>query len=273
MIKRSLLLALVSMSLAACGSAPPRQPAAIEQAGKAELAAHRALRDGDLPRAGEMFRLAMLRQQALENLPAYAQAGINLASVQHRLGQDEAALALLHELLANRSGLMPRDLQTTAAFRKAVILADQEKYTDAGAALQNADQLCANACSLRAGINNLQARLALQAGDDLAALARAKQVIAAGPDKEELANALRIAGKVENKLQQHNEALTHYSSALELDKELAFSLRIAEDLQGIAVALQGLGRNDEAATFAKRAEAVSTAARALQSHAPGKTVP
>lgn len=270
---KPILLALIALTLAACGSAPPRQPAAIEQAGKSELAAHRALRDGDLPRAREMFRQAMLRQQALENLPAYAMAAINLASVQHRMGQHEAALALLEELLKNTNGLIPVDMQTTAAFRKAVILADRQKYPEADAALQSTDQFCANACSLRAGINNLQARLALQAGDDLAALARAKQVIAASPDKEELANALRIAGKVENKLQQHNEALTHYSSALELDKELAFSPRIAEDLQGIAEALQGLGRNDEAATFVKRAEAVSTAARALQSHVPGKVSP
>lgn len=268
-----ILLVLIALTLAACGSAPPRQPAAIEQAGKAELAAHRALRDGDLPRAREMFRQAMLRQQALENLPAYAMAAINLASVQHRMGQHEAALALLDELLKNSSGLVPVDMQTTAAFRKAVILADQQKYTDAGAALQSADQLCANACSLRAGINNLQARLALQAGDDLAALARAKQVIAADPDKEELANALRIAGKIENSLQQYEAALAHYSNALELDKELAFSPRIALDLQGIAAALLGLGRNDEAAIFAQRAAAVSAAARALQSPAPDKAMP
>src|SRR5512139_726382 len=89
-----LISAVLVLSIAACGSAPPRQPMALEQARKADQAAYRALRDGDLPRARELFKQSMLMQQSLDNPAASATAAINLSSVSHKLGDDGAALGL-----------------------------------------------------------------------------------------------------------------------------------------------------------------------------------
>lgn len=260
---RILLIAAITVALSACGSAPPRQPVAIEQAQKTALSAHRAMREGDLYRARELFKQAMLMQQALENIPDRSLNTLNLASVQHRMGQDEVALQLLDGLLNDPAQLIPVDLQAAAAFRKAIILVDLGRNNESATAVQVSQNLCAKTCAIQPGLNNLQARLLLDGGNKVSALEIVKQVISANPEKVELANAQRLAGKIENMLEQYDAALAHYSSALELDKELAFSKRIAEDLHGMASALSGLKRDAEAALYQQRAEAVTAASSLL----------
>lgn len=257
---------VVLLSVAACGSAPPRQPAAVEKARKTEQAAHRALRDGDLLRARELFHQALLLQQSLENIPATAMAAINLSAVLHKLGEDNAALDLLDSVLADTTSSVSTDMRTEAAFRKGIILADMGKAEDAKSAVQLARQECRQQCELEPGINNLQARLILTKGDFAAALAIAKSVMNKAAGKEEQANAQRIAAVAETALGQFELALQHYQGALALDKELALSGRIVEDLKGVAKVLASLGRKQEADIFAHRAEAVSLAAKALNAN-------
>jgi tetratricopeptide (TPR) repeat protein len=106
----------------------------------------------------------------------------------------------------------------------------------------------------------LQARLALLKGDADVALELAQPVASTQEaDKEEQANALRIVAAAEEKLMQHDAALTHYRAALELDKSLGLSKRIEADLNGIARVLIGLGRTEEAASHALRASLVHEA--------------
>lgn len=256
-------MCVVLLSLAACGSAPPRQPAAVEKAKKTEQAAHRSLRDGDLLRARELFNQTLLLQQSLENIPATATAAINLSAVLHKLGEDSAALDLLDGVLTDTMSSVSPDMRAAAAFRKGIILADQGKADDAESAVQLARQECRQQCEVEPGINNLQARLTLGKGDFAAALAIAKNVMNKAAGKEEQANAQRIAGAAETALNQFEPALQYYQGALALDKELAISSRIVEDLRGISKVLASLGRKQEAEIFARRAEAVSLAAKAL----------
>lgn len=269
----NLLLLVLMLSVTACGSPPPRQPFAMEQANKADQAARRALRDGDLMRARELFRQTMLMQQTLDNHPASAMAAINLSYVSHKLGDDGAALVLLDSILSESSTLIPSDLRTAAAFRKGVILADSGKAADAELALRLADQSCNNQCAFTAGINNLRARLALDKGDFEAALSAAKSVISATGEKVELANAQRIAAAAESALNHNEAALLNYQAALELDKELALSARIYEDLTGIAKVLEKLGRKPEADDFARRAETLKAASRMFPVKTEKKSIP
>ena len=269
----TLFCGLVLLSLAACGSAPARQPIAAELAKKADHEAHRALREGDLMRAHELFRQSMLMQQALDDLQASAMAAINLSSVSHKLGDSVAALGLLEEILVvDKAVQISSDLRIAAEFRKGVILADTGKAEAAESALKIAAQECGKQCSYAGGINNLGARLALTKGDYAAALATATGVISAGAEIEELANAQRIAAAAAFALEQHTAALAHYQAALVLDKELALSPRIAEDLKGLAKTLEKLGRKHEAEIFARRAEAVHTAASMLRGNAANKSL-
>lgn len=259
-------LAVLLLAVAGCGSPPLRQPAAIEQTSKIDMAAHRALRDGDLIRARELFRQSMLMQQSLDNNPASAMAAINLSSVSHKLGDDGAALLLLDDILADRTTLIPSELRAASAFRKAIILVDMGKMAEAELALKQANNECNNRCAYAAGINNLHARFSLQKGEFATALEMAKSGMSGGGDKEEQANARRVAGAAELALGQHESALANYQAALELDKGLALSSRIAEDLKGMAKALGNLGRKAEADIFARRAEAVIEATQKI----PGK---
>jgi tetratricopeptide (TPR) repeat protein len=205
----------------------------------------------------------MLMQQSLDNQAASATAAINLSYVSHKLGDDSTALVLLDSILSESSTLIPSDLRTAAAFRKGIILADSGNIAEAESALQLANLSCSKQCTYTSGMNNLRARLALDKGDFETALSTAKNVINAGAEKEEVANAQRIAAAAES-TQNHNEAaLLNYQAALELDKELALSARIYEDLIGMARVLEKLGRKPEADDFARRAEALKAASRML----------
>lgn len=250
---------LAVLLLAACGSAPQRPPVALELAQTADKSARRALREGDLARAQELFARSLALQQSLDNLPGVATALINLATVSHRLDDDAAALRLLDRILVDGSPY-PAELRAAAAFRKAVIFADIGRPVEAESALALAAKECAQPCTLRPGMDNLRARLALLKGNPAAALELAKQAMA-GAEKEELANARRISAAAETALGRHDGALAHYQAALALDKEQGLSARIAEDLNGIAQALWQLGRKEEAEGYTRRAAAVIEAVR------------
>ena len=259
-----LLSALALVLLSACGSAPqPRLPAVQERAATTDKEARRALRDGDLPLARALFEQSLRLQQSLDNLPGVATATINLASVYHGLKNDEMALRLLDGLLGEKLVPYPADMLAVASFRKAVILVDGNSQA-APAALDAAVQLCARSCGHAAGLSNLRARMALNKKDYAAAAGFARQAAEeAGDNKEELANARRHSGTAAIALDQYGPALQHFQAALDLDKQLGLPKRIAPDLDGVAAALDKLGRKDEAAAYARRAAAAHEANRAM----------
>lgn len=271
------LICALLFLLTACGSPPTRPPPLIAQLQTTEKSAHQALRDGDLLRARDLFAQTLRLQQSLDDLNGIARSSLNLATLLHTLGDDTAALQLLESLLKNNAPYSAEN-RSTAAFRKAVIVLDAYADSPTAPALSLADQtlsaalkICADHCAELIGIKNLQARLTLLKGDHLTALNIAESVLensAATP--EEQANAARIAGLAQNNLSQYEQALAHYVNALQIDKTLGLSSRIILDLQGIANALQKLGRTPEAEDYARRATAALIAEQALRPAPPTK---
>lgn len=259
-IRRNAAFCLAAALLAACGSAPPpRVPIALERAASAEREARRALRDGDLDVARNLFEQSLRLRQSLDDLPGVAAAAISLATVYHRLKNDDMAVRLLDGILADRLTPYPVELRQAAAFEKAVILADEAK-PQAAAAVEAAAQACTKSCEFTPGLYNLRARIAIGQKEFAAAQNYAKEAAdTAGGNGEELANARRNAALAETGLGQHGAAFEHYLAALELDKQLGLSKRIAEDLDGVAGALKRLGRKDEADSYARRAAAAHDA--------------
>jgi tetratricopeptide (TPR) repeat protein len=258
-----LLLLMLPGLLAACGSTPaPRQPLAIEQARAADKDARKALRDGELLRAQHGFARALVLQQSLDDTAGAATTLLNLATVTHRLNDDEGALKWLDRILLEKESIYPPESLITAAFRKAVILADLSRSGEAEHALRSADKQCAGKCALNHGIDVLRARLMLLNGDADGALELAmtvgKQSEAGG---EEQANALRVAAAAEEKLARSAGALQHFQAALALDRSLGLSARIGEDLNGMARVSKQLGRDRDAAEYARRAVLVNEAQR------------
>lgn len=262
-----ILLLMLPGLLAACGSAPvPRQPLAIEQAKAADKDARKALRDGELLRAQHDFAKALELQQSLDDIAGAATTLINLATVTHQLHDDEGALTWLNKILLEKEHIYPPDSQLTAAFRKAVILANLGRLSDAESTLQFAEKLCEKKCAMNFGIDVLRARLLLLNGDVEGALALAQAVGKEGDaGKEEQANAIRVAAAAEEKLARSASALQHFQAALEMDKALGLSERIGEDLSGMARVSTQLGRDQEAAEYTRRADLVKEAHRQSES--------
>jgi tetratricopeptide (TPR) repeat protein len=268
-LTRAGLLCLTLLVLAACGSAaPPRPPLALEQADTAEREARRAFRDGDLAAARNLFEQSLRLQQSQDNLPGVAAAAINLAAVYHAMKNDELARRLLDSILGDQLTPYPPGMRVAAAFRKAVILVDGEDK-EAATTLEAAAGMCGKACEFTPGIHNLRARMALNKKEYAAAVNYSRDAEGtAGERREELANARRYSAAAEAGLGQHAIALEHYLAALELDKQLGISARIAEDLDGAARALAQLGRKEEAAAYARRGAAAHDAARFKPGDAP-----
>lgn len=258
-----LLVPIVAVAmLGACGSPPARLPPALEQARLADKDALRALRAGDARNAQVLLERSLSLHRSVDDVDGAASALISLATLSHRMHDDEAALKLLDRVLLDQPGVYPPEWHVTAAFRKAVILADQGRTGDAEQVLALADRQCELRCPLRYGIEVLKARLALLRGDAAAALQLAQPVASAWEaGKEEQANALRIAASAEEGLARYDAALRHYRAALELDKSLGFSARIEDDLNGMARVLKQLGRTGEAESHARRAAIVHEATR------------
>ncbi|HEX5364622.1 MAG TPA: hypothetical protein VFW59_10175 [Gallionella sp.] len=268
MIKLFVLI-LSGALLAGCGSPPQRLPQALERAQTADKDARRALRTGDLADARLLFAESLALHRSVDDVDGAASALISLATVSHWLHDDAAAIKLLDQISLDQASPYSPPWRITAAFRKAVILADLGRNDEAASVLAVADRVCEGNCPLRFGIEVLKARLALLNGDALAALELAKPVASAREvGDEERANALRLVAAAEEKLTQHQAALRHYRAALELDKLLGLSSRIEQDLNGIVRVLTDLGRVEEAALHARRAFLVHEAARKKASSAP-----
>lgn len=258
-----LLLCMLLVALTACGSAPaPRPPLALEQANAADRDARRAAREGQLLRAQNSFTTALALQQSLDDTTSAATTMINLATVTHQLGDHAAALALLDRILSEQTTIYPPESRLDAAYRKSVILTRLSRSGEAESALQLADALCAKNCPQRYSMEVLRARLLLHKGDAQGALSLAQGVSserAAG--REEQANALRTVAAAEEMLARFEEALQHYQAALDMDKALGLSARIAEDLGGMARVSAQLGRESEAAQYQRRAFLVQESQR------------
>lgn len=252
---------LLSLFLVACGSAPPpRLPQALEQANAAEKDARRALKGGELLRAQHGFAKTLALRQSLDNAAGVATTLINLATVTHQLHEDEAALIWLDKILLEKVRIYAPEFHLTAAFRKAVILTNLGRLDEAESALLRAEKGCDKKCAIRFGIDALRARLLLLKGDAEGALALAQAVSKeAGAGKEEQTNALRVVAAAEEKLARLASALQHYQAVLEMDKSLALGARIGEDLNGMARVSRQLGREEDAAMYARRAVLVNEA--------------
>ncbi len=252
---------LLSLLLVACGSAPPpRLPQALEQANAADKDARRALTGGELLRAQHGFAKTLVLKQALDDTEGVATTLINLATVTHQLHEDEAALIWLDKILLEKVRIYAPEFHLTAAFRKAVILANLARLDEADSVLQLAEKSCAKKCPTRFGIEALRARLLLLKGDAEGALALAQAASKeAQAGKEEQANALRVVAAAEERLARFAGALQHYQAVLEMDKSLALGARIGEDLNGMARVSKQLGREEESAMYARRAVLVNEA--------------
>jgi len=255
------LLFLFLFFLSACGSSPvERQPLAIEQARSADADARKALKNGELFSAQNDFAKALSLQQSLDDTAGAATTLINLATVTHQMGDDDAALKWLNRLLLEKEGIYPQQSRLDATFRKAVILTNHARLEEAESTLQISEKMCGNKCPIDQSMQILRARILLLKGDAKGALALAQNVSKGSvTSMEEQANAWRVVATAEEKLALAADALRHFQAAMEIDKSLGLSERISEDLSGMARVSAQLGQERQAAEYSRRAALVKEA--------------
>ena len=266
MIRRLLFLTLAFIGLTACGSTPETRSSEMVQAQEADKEARRALRDGQLLRAQRGFNKVLVLQQSQDNVSGSATTMVNLATVAHQLKEHDAALTWLDRIVMENPNIYPVELQLIAAFRKSVMLADLSRIGEADSSLKIAERLCDKSCTQKLGLDVLRARLLLLNGNIKDALSLAQTVSSnSAAGMSEQANALRIAATSEEKLARYEEAFQHFEAALETDKALGFSERIAADLNGMARVAKQLGNEREAEEYSKRALIVQESLRQIDS--------
>jgi len=255
-----LLAALVGCS----GTPAPQMPFVLEQVAAVDKDARRAVKERNFERAHHRFVRLLKLQQSLDDISGAAMTMLNLAAVSHQLHDDEAALIWLDTILEEKTRIYSSNSRLIAALRKAIILTDGERISEAASALKLAESLCAQRCASKFGIEILRARLLLLNGDAKGALITAlkisKQIES---DKSERANTFRVAALAAETLEQYPNAMQYYQSALAIDKAMGLSLRISDDLHGMARVAKKLGLNSDAEIYLRRGDLVNEAQRKL----------
>jgi len=251
-----LLLAVV----AACSPKPvtvtPERLQAVRWSHRAAVAAAA----GHVEHAAAYSRRALAASEAAGDREGRAVALLNLATLAHQRGEREAAhtyAARARKAAEDAGGRYVADvalLQALLAFHDGDLQATSYRVEE------GLDRCRAVGCGRQARFYNLRARIALRQGDPAAALARAREGIAAARqegDRVEEGNGLRISAEAHAAAHRREAALRCYRQALALDETLERERSIARDLLGMA-AQQRLAGEEAAATASLRRALVTS---------------
>lgn len=261
--------------LAGCASPPAATvPAALQRAIAENNRAEQLYARGEYQAAIEHFRRALAAAEAVENEDAIAANLVNLSIVQHRIGERAAAIASAERVLNERNLRFPVQRLAEAALRLALLALEAGDPGTARKWTERAQSHCADPCALRAKMLGVHASLAIAAGDAPGAERFAREAVMlfrGRPEREELANGLRLLGVAATLRGEAVRGLAALAEALEIDKALALPRAIANDLIALGRAHASLGEASRARSFYERAIAVASADGNLPSVALAKS--
>jgi len=232
--QNSLGAALVACLLAGgCSSPASRAPSPVLEAARSQnQAGTRALEAGNSAGALALYRSSLAGAESIEEFDLAGANLLNIALAHAQLSQWSEAHAAVDKVIA-APRYYGQDNAARAAARKALIHLDQG---DAQAALRWADTAergCAAPCAFTATLENLRAHLALEQSQTDAAIRHASRAVdlATPPTMEaERASAWRLLGRAYTRAGRSAEAAQMLANALELDRRLGLTARIALDL-------------------------------------------
>jgi tetratricopeptide (TPR) repeat protein len=262
MVLRVIVPGLVVIALAACGHTPAPRPAVVESAIEWNQRGQSAFRAGELARARDAYRQALRLYRSIEDADGIATELINVAWLEHALGDTPAAKAALDEVSASRAPGFPATQRAEAAYRRAWIAQREQRPVETAEWLARAEALCRADCPAHGRILNLHAQSEIAAGRLAAGRELARRALAANQkagDKAEEANALRLLAETLLALGDAPEAALRYEQALALDKETGQPDKVAADLLGLGAAARARQRLPEAREYYRRALAAAEA--------------
>lgn len=261
-LRGGLAVTLVLLSVACAQTPRQKPPAQLQLAERNNLLGMAAESRQKFAAAEIEFMEAYRRYSAVENYRGMVTALVNSSRLYRRQGN----LAGTEAVLKQAEQLVPQapELEAEVSFEMAKLaLAKGEPVL----AVNWAERAVQSAVAADRGrMLNLQAIACLQ----LSELPRARDLALAAlkasrgvADRREEANALRLLGDIDYAAKLYPESREMYQAALPLDKELALSVRISDDLRGIARSLAATGELEAAAAYFQRSFAINMAEREL----------
>lgn len=254
-----LLLALLLAGCASRGTEiPPRLMVAIEANNQAAAAMAR----GELVQAERLYLKALAHDRAIENVEGIALDLLGLAQIYQRASRSDEALRAVALVSATELPGISQQRLAEAALLAATLALSRADWQAAGQRVADAEAYCpAKACMLEGRIANLKAQMAIIGNRLEEALGLAQRAIVlaeASGDQAELANALRSAGNAAL-FADPVQGLRHVERALEIDKQLALSVKIHRDLVLLGRLYLAQGDRAQAARMYARARSVAEA--------------
>ncbi|HEB02567.1 MAG TPA: tetratricopeptide repeat protein [Nitrospirae bacterium] len=265
MNSKAVLIIAASFLILACGGGPSTTPVAsptMKRSNNHNVNAQAAYERGDMALAMKLSTEALRLSRSVEDTEGTAKNLLNIAAI-YRVRQDRAAAhESLGELFDPAGVRYPDRLLARGGMIKALLYIDEGDLLKASEWADKAVLLCKGSrCEAMAGIYNLKGRVLLLRDNVPGAQEYAQRGHRAGGVKSaESANSLRLLGDSSLALKDYERAESLYQDALEMDKSLGLSSKIALDLKGMAEASIGQGRVEKARQYLLRAIDVSKSA-------------
>ena len=242
---------LCSMFMPACTTPPKRNPAALH---KALLHINRGIQadaENSNATAEAEFLEAYRLYSTVENYPGMLTTLLNLSKLyrgQQNIGKaaevsDRAVAFVIHD----------QSISYEVYLEKGRVFLRQGKLQEALALSEKAVASAPESEKSRAMIFN--AEVLLRSGQiepAMVAAAASLKIARARDDKRSEATALRVNGEILLADGKSAVADENFAAALAIDKELALSKRIAEDLDGLSRSAEARGDLKNAAAFLQR---------------------
>lgn len=242
-------LLLLLSGLVACSSAPQELKSPVRM--QAELAhrnALQAIRDGRFESAALEWHSALLAYQSIDDWQGQGMARLGLAQIQSRLGEHRAVEQVLAPILASTAFGMAQQTQAALQMAQLVQLDDTDRAAEY---LRVAKASCARPCRFEVQILNLQAKMALRAGNLAQASSSAEQALGlSASNRAEAAFSQRILAEAALLQQQYATALTWLEQAIVLDRQSAEPLWLLDNYR----LMREIARQSGDAPLLERAE-------------------
>jgi len=258
---RFLLHWAVLIVLAGCAApgklVPPVQARAIELNQKGLDKFQRK----DFVAAEALFRQALNLEKAVENEDGIALNTLNLSQTLRMQGEEAESEKEVDCLLDERRLAYPESRLAEAALQKSLYAMQKKDLGAAGKWQEQAANYCKNTCALSGKILNVAVRLYLEQGDTAHAMETGRRALdknRENRDELEIANSLRLLAYANILQGAFAPAMPLLIEALSVDKALAASDKIFEDLVllGNASPAASRERND----YWMRAQVIAKAA-------------
>jgi tetratricopeptide (TPR) repeat protein len=251
-----LLASIVALfSLTGCfgGSKQNVRPEAQVRAESLLVRAVRAEHKGDVKEAENLLRESLVVSTSIEDNSAKAMALINLARLQ-RLGHDPASATVDIDSALDLLRTAEAGIYAEAAQEKALIVLSTN---NADAALSWAEKsVAAEKGNLLGRRLNLLGRIQLVRGDTANSTATLNKALSenhGSGNAEEEANTLRMLGIIARSGNNITEAERLLNEALEIDKRIGVSGKIAIDLEDLAATARLAGNHENEVKYLERA--------------------